>query len=202
MNLANKNIQKISIFCLLSLAVSIGFAVSTGAQESPKALSEDYLASVGSITRFKIKEKVDDSYQRSSIEISAAMRQAWEQAKENKKVVMMVLGAEDCDRCQLLEKYMQDESLKPRIDNHFVVLNLGVGSFIDSGDFNIDTKHLPAIVLVESDTDYQGLLPTERMLTFMPEPYEVLYDWMESLLFYSDQVFSANAFRSVDSSDS
>lgn len=188
--------------------LSIGFAASTGAQDVSKALSDDfalsgdYLASVGSITRLKTKEKVNDSYQRSSVEISAAMRQAWQQARENKKVVMMVLGAEDCDRCQLLEKYMQDESLKPRIDNHFVVLNLGVGSFIDSDEFNIDTKHLPAIVLVESDTEFQGLLPTERMLTFMPEPYEVLYDWMESLLFYSDQVFSANAFRSVDSSDS
>ncbi len=164
--------------------------------------SEDYLAGVGSVSRVikgEAGNAVEGAIQRS---VSSQMRSVWRDANENNKVVMMVLGADNCDRCELLDKYMRDEVLKARIDRHFVVLNLGVDALGDSVAVDIKSQHLPAIVLVESANDYQGLLPSEQMLTFMPEPHEPLYDWMDSLLFYSDQVFSASTESALRLTDS
>ena len=154
------------------------------------AFSANYLVSEGSVSRVTIVGKPPSLFSQSQREISSLMRDAWRKASNNNKVVMMVLGADNCDRCQLLDKYMRSVPLKPRIDQHFVVLNMGIDAV--SEDLDVETDHLPAIVLVESSQDVRGALSTERMLTFMPEPHEALYDWMESLLFYSDQVFSVS----------
>lgn len=152
--------------------------------------SANYLASEGSVSRVTLVGKPPSLFAQSQSGISTMMRDAWRKASDNNKVVMMVLGADNCDRCQLLDKYMSSVPLKPRIDEHFVVLNMGIDAVSD--DLEVASGHLPAIVLVESSEDIRGALSTERMLTFMPEPHEALYDWMESLLFYSDQVFSVS----------
>lgn len=154
------------------------------------AFSANYLAAEGSVSRITLVGKPPSLFSHSQREISSLMREAWRKASDDNKVVMMVLGADNCDRCQLLDKYMRSVPLKPRIDQHFIVLNMGIDAV--SEDIEVATEHLPAIVLVESSEDVRGALSTERMLTFMPEPHEALYDWMESLLFYSDQVFSAS----------
>lgn len=181
----------LSQLCLADLSPVLTNANNAGAS----AAEYDYLAQVGSVSRISMPAKSGSLYSQSGRELTSSMRSAWRQASEDNKVVMMVLGAESCDRCLLLDKYISSAPLKPRIDKHFVVLNMGIDALGDEVDVDIESEHLPAIVLVQSGSGVSGLFSTEKMLTFMPEPHEALFDWMESLLFYSDQVFSVAPLR-------
>lgn len=120
-----------------------------------------------------------------------SLDQAWLEAASRDKVVMLVIGSESCDRCALLKRYMQDQSLSERIDKHFVKVDISTTALMNRMPIVIDDAYLPAIILVESDGQFSGELKTDSLLTFRPEVYEPLYDWMENLLFYSDQVFAS-----------
>ena len=86
---------------------------------------------------------------------------------------------------------MAHESLSERIDKHFIKVDISTTALMKKMPVDIDDAYLPAIILVESDGQFSGELQTDSLLTFRPEVYEPLYDWMETLLFYSDQVFAS-----------
>lgn len=119
------------------------------------------------------------------------MVEAWDRAEIEHKVIMLVLGNDNCDRCALLARYMEDPSLSQRINKNFVNLNVSTDILSAAMSIQIDDQYLPAIILIESEGQFDGSLPSDNLLTFRPETYEPLYDWMENLLFYSDQVFAA-----------
>ena len=60
-------------------------------------------------------------------DIIAEIKTAWELGRQQGKQVMVVMGSDSCDRCALLKRYMQDKSLRARLDKRFVVLHLEVG---------------------------------------------------------------------------
>ena len=126
----------------------------------------------------------------SGADLFRTLSDAWDEASMRNKVVMLVLGSESCDRCALLDRYMSHESLSKRIEQHFIRVDLSVSRYRKDMPIAIKDEHLPAIILVESEGHFDGNLPADRLLTFRPEPYEPMYDWMENLLFYSDQVFA------------
>lgn len=167
-------------FNTLSLLMMLGFlCVSTHAQ--PLAMLDNERLSL-SATKADADPKVA---------VFNSLKEAWRLAEQNNKVVMMVLGSESCDRCVLLDRYLDDESLSARIEKHFVRVDISTTAFQQGMSVQIDDEQLPAIILIESEGPFTGRLPSERLMTFRPEVYEPMYDWMENLLFYSDQVFAS-----------
>ena len=124
-------------------------------------------------------------------QLHLTMVEAWDRAELENKVIMLVLGNDSCDRCALLARYMADPSLSQRIDKNFINLNVSTDLLSAAMSIQIDEQYLPAIILIESQGQFNGSLPSDNLMTFRPESYEPLYDWMENLLFYSDQVFAA-----------
>jgi len=174
-------------------------------------LASSNLADVGSINRVvsNVSTKHDAKsaavFAESYAQISDVMSNAWQVAQANDKLVMVVLGDNHCDRCLLLDKYLADKTLKARIEKHFVVINISIHAFDQSGTLRREGESAtgkaasqqmeydsPAIVVMESPESLGSAVADDGLLTFMPAPYEPLYDWMENLLFYSEQVLSAN----------
>ena len=119
------------------------------------------------------------------------LKEAWSEARTGSKSVMLVLGAKWCDRCELLSRYMTEENLRTRIDKRFVVLHMDVGepqSLISLEDTDVQ---LPVIVLLDSSEQFEDLMQSNSLLTFLPEPFEPIYDWLENVLFYTEQAFAA-----------
>ncbi len=121
------------------------------------------------------------------------IRSAWEQAHSSNRSVMLVLGAEWCDRCALLQRYMNDEDLQARIDQRFVVMHLDVGRPDSLITMESDAVQLPVIVLLDSAQKFESQMQSSNLLTFLPEPYEPLYDWLENVLFYTEQTLALKA---------
>lgn len=131
--------------------------------------------------------EVDDP----SLDLTKPLRDAWQQARGESKLVMLVLGADWCDRCALLKRYMEDTEMNQRIDERFVVLNLNVGkpdSFIQMED---NSMQLPVIVMLDSDTEFNQLMTSDNLLTFLADPNQPIYDWLENVLYYSDQTVAS-----------
>lgn len=135
-----------------------------------------------------VKEQNDEP---SPIDAVVQMKMAWEKGRDVGKSVMVVLGTETCDRCALLARYMRDEQMRTRIEDRFIVLNLDVGS--PDSTLQVDgEQRLPAIVLVDSANDFDVILQSNQLLTFLPEPYEPIFEWIENVLDYTEQPIALN----------
>ena len=119
------------------------------------------------------------------------LRGAWQQGRQVGKGVMLVLGAEWCERCELLARYMSDQTLKTRIDQQFVVLELDVGSPDSMISLEAGEQRLPVIVVLDSAEEFDRLMQSDSLLTFLPEPYEPLYDWLENILLFTEDTLAA-----------
>lgn len=122
---------------------------------------------------------------------------AWLTARDSGKTIMLVLGSEVCDRCVLLQRYIDDKAMRARLDSRFVVLSIDVAN----SDFSIniqgagkaatEQEGLPAIVLIDTSMPFEATMQPEQLLAFLPEPYEPLYQWIENILYFTERSVAA-----------
>lgn len=115
-----------------------------------------------------------------------ALKSAWAAGREQSKSVLVVLGTEQCDRCALLDRYLNDEAMRARIENRFLVLNLDLGSEVERDESGTQAYSLPAIVLVDTTLDFETILQSDQLMTFLPEPHEPVYQWLENVLHFTE----------------
>ena len=120
------------------------------------------------------------------------MAELLDTARSTNRDVMVVFGAQWCDRCVLLDRYIRQGELGDRIAKDFVVLN------IDVGDWSAERRHeaqhghptregLPAIVLVDAKHDLVDVMASEELTTFLPDRDQPIYNWMEDILYFAEQ---------------
>lgn len=131
--------------------------------------------------------QVDDP----SLDVTKPLRDAWQAARSERKSVMLVLGADWCDRCALLERYLEDDEMHQRIDERFVVLNFNVGDPDSLIKMETNSAQLPLIVMLDSGVEFGQLMTSDNLLTFLPDPHQPIYDWLENLLIYTEQPLAA-----------
>ncbi|MBT8149146.1 MAG: thioredoxin family protein [Gammaproteobacteria bacterium] len=120
----------------------------------------------------------------------AQLERAWRLGREQGMPVMVVLRSDSCDRCALLQRYMNDRALKAQLEARFVVLDIDVGMAIVDSQGETTEEQLPAIVLVDTRQDFAEILQTDQLVTFLPSADQPLYDWMENILDYSAQTLA------------
>ena len=54
------------------------------------------------------------------------------------------------------------------------------------GNFN-----LPAIVLMDVEQDFEAVTASDELVTFLPEPYEPIFKWIENILLYTELTLAA-----------
>lgn len=114
------------------------------------------------------------------------MRDAWQVGKDQGKPVMLVLGSEACDRCALLNRYLDDSEIYERVSNQFVILSVNVAM----GKATLKARRLleesfPAIVLMDIEQSFDALVDTDQLVTFSPEPQMPIFTWLEYILEYT-----------------
>jgi len=118
------------------------------------------------------------------------LERAWRVGREHGMPVMVVLRSESCDRCALLQRYMNDQALKQQLEARFIVLDIDVGMAIVDSQGETSEEQLPAIVLVDTRQDFAEILQTDQLVTFLPSADQPLYDWMLNILDYSAQTLA------------
>ncbi len=123
----------------------------------------------------------------SSSDAAARMKATFETAKKLDKDVMIIFGADWCDRCALLQAYLEDDLLANHVAEQFVVLKIDVGYWDENRRYEAQMGHptregLPAVVIVEADDDFAEVMGSEDLLTFLPDRDQPIYAWMENIL--------------------
>jgi thioredoxin-related protein len=118
----------------------------------------------------------------------------WLVAQDAQKPLMLVLGEGDCDRCALLGRYMEDAAMRARIEQRFAILRIDLAhsDLALAVEQGASGEHpLPAIILVETAQPFADVWQPERLMAFLPEPYEPIYQWIENVMQYSDSRLAA-----------
>lgn len=116
-------------------------------------------------------------------DLALQLEEAWLEAKSDNKNVLLVFGTESCDRCALLNRYLDsNDNLMQGLHQRFVVLHVEVQEEITvSGN-----EHLPAVVVAPVTDDFNDLMRKEELLTFVPQQTQTIYSWVESVLAYTE----------------
>ena len=117
-------------------------------------------------------------------------------ARATDRDVMVVFGADWCDRCVLLNRYMKNSDLRVRIDERFVVMHVDVGYWDEQRRHEAQRGHpthegLPAVVIADASEDFASIMSSEELVTFLPDRDQPIYDWMERVLTYAEQTYAA-----------
>ena len=120
------------------------------------------------------------------------MAELLDNARATDRDVMVVFGAQWCDRCVLLDKYIREGDLGDRIAEDFVVLNIDVGDWSQERRQETQYGHptregLPAVVLVDAEEDLVDVMASKELTTFLPDRDQPIYNWMEDILYFADQ---------------
>lgn len=126
---------------------------------------------------------------------SETMRLALLQARETGRDVMVVFGADWCDRCALLKRYMDESELQNRIKSQFIVLHVDVGYWDKNQRYEAQMGHptregLPAVVIADSSDKFTSIMTSEELVTFLPDRDQPIYDWMDRVLKYAEQTYA------------
>jgi thiol:disulfide interchange protein len=126
---------------------------------------------------------------------SETMRLALLQARESGRDVMVVFGADWCDRCALLKRYMDESALQDRIQSQFIVLLVDVGYGDKNQRYEAQMGHptregLPAVVIADSSDQFTSIMTSEELVTFLPDRDQPIYDWMDRVLKYAEQTYA------------
>ncbi len=120
------------------------------------------------------------------------MAELLDTARTSNRDVMVVFGADWCDRCVLLDRYIRQGELGDRIAEDFVVLNIDVGDWSEERRYEAQHGHptregLPAIVLVDADENLVDVMASKELTTFLPDKDQPIYNWMEDILYFAEQ---------------
>lgn len=123
------------------------------------------------------------------------MRALLKLARATDRNVMVVFGADWCDRCVLLNRYMSESELQQRIAERFVVMHVDVGYWDKHRQYEAQMGHptregLPAVVIADAEEDYSNIMQSEELVTFLPDRDQPIYDWMDRVLSYAEQTYA------------
>ncbi len=116
-------------------------------------------------------------------------------ARATDRNVMVVFGADWCDRCVLLNRYMEESELQQRIADRFVVMHVDVGYWDKHRQYEAQMGHptregLPAVVIADAEEDYSNIMQSDELVTFLPDRDQPIYDWMDRVLTYAEQTYA------------
>lgn len=111
-------------------------------------------------------------------------------AQNSGKKLMLVFGAEWCDRCVLLERFIRQSTLQPAIDDGYELIWVEADSWVDFDRADQPQREhirsmLPAVMIVDATSELAQLTRGEDLLTFIPDRDELLYPWLEKVLQYA-----------------
>ena len=188
MALVNKSVVTITTASLSTLRACISCVPRVLAALSMVFACQWVVAQETTVEASAMDTKVESNYAEPALlDVARPLRDAWQAARDEDKSVMLVLGADWCDRCALLERYMGDGDLNQRIDKRFVVLNLNVGNPDSFIQMENNSVQLPVIVMLDSEVEFNQLMASDNLLTFLPDPNQPIYEWLENLLIYTEQ---------------
>lgn len=175
--------------CVIVLNLTVNSPSASAANQSIPVVEEVTVDSESTPA-----EQLSDSSSSSLDE--AQMGEILSAARASGRDVMVVFGAQWCDRCALLKRYMADSPLQNRINQQFIVVYVDVGDWDEARRHETQMGHptregLPAVVIAHANEELVSIMNSDELVTFLPDRDQPIYDWMERVLQYAEQVYAS-----------